>query len=103
MFKKLVPVVIAIVVTSCASLSNEGANVLLVDTNNQLPEDCTFIKYVEGAASQDDVSSSFSVAEIRLRNQAGQENANYVVITKKSEGPLVGSGIVGGKAYNCAT
>ena len=101
MFKKLVPVIITFAVSSCTSLSNEGANVLLVDANIQLPKDCSFIKYVERAAAQDDLTSSFEVAEIRLRNEAGKENANYVVITKKSVGLFVGSGVIGGKAYIC--
>jgi hypothetical protein len=101
MFKKLVPVIITLAVSSCTSLSNEGANVLLVDTNIQLPKDCSFIKYVERAAAQDDLSSSFEVAKIRVRNEAGNEGANYVVITKKSEGVFLGSGVIGGKAYRC--
>jgi hypothetical protein len=101
MFKKLVPVIITLTVSSCASLSNEGVNVLLVDANIQLPKDCSFIRYVESAAAQDDLSSSFEVAKIRLRNEAGKESANYVVITKKSEGIFPGSGVIGGKAYRC--
>jgi hypothetical protein len=36
-----------------------------------------------------------------LRNEAGKESANYVVITKKSEGIFPGSGVIGGKAYRC--
>jgi hypothetical protein len=51
MFKKLVPVIITLAVSSCTSLSNEGAN--------------------------------------------------YVVVTKKSEGIFPGSGVIGGKAYRC--
>jgi hypothetical protein len=57
MFKKLVPVIITLAVFSCTSLSNEGANVLLVDANLQLPKDCSFIRYVQSAAAQDDLSS----------------------------------------------
>ena len=101
MYKKLVPFIITLVVSSCTSLSNEGANVLLVDANIQLPKDCSFIKYIEGAAAQDDLSSSFELAKIRLRNNAGKESANYVVITKKSEGFFLGAGVIGGKAYRC--
>jgi hypothetical protein len=41
------------------------------------------------------------MAEIRLRNEAGKEGANYVVITKKGEGVFFGSGVMGGKAYKC--
>ncbi|MBL4911187.1 MAG: hypothetical protein JKX78_14385 [Alteromonadaceae bacterium] len=101
MFKKLVPFIIILVVSSCTSLTNEGADVLLVETNTQLPKDCSFIKYIEASAAQDDLSSSFEVAKIRLRNEAGKENANYVVITKKGEGFFLGAGFVGGKAYRC--
>jgi|GEM_PF-4461242 len=101
MFKKLFPVVITLAVTSCTSLSNEGANVLLVDANIQLPKDCSFIKQVERGAAHDDFSSSLEIAKIRLRNEAGKANANYVVITKKSEGIFLGSVVIGGKAYEC--
>jgi len=101
MFKKVVPFIITLAISSCTSLSNEGADVLLVDTNVQLPKDCSFITYVEAAAAQDDLSSSFEVAKIRLRNEAGKASANYVVITKKSEGVFLGAGVIGGKAYTC--
>jgi hypothetical protein len=101
MFKKLVPVIVTLAVSSCTSLSNQGANVMLLDTNSQLPKDCSFIKYVESASAQDDFSSSIAVAKIRLRNEAGEISANYVVITKTNESIFIGSAVVGGKAYIC--
>ena len=102
MFKKLVPLIVTFVVSSCTSLSNQGANVILLDTPSQLPKDCSFIKYVESASAQDDFSSSFAVAKIRLRNEAGENGANYVVINKTNESVLfIGSAVVGGKAYIC--
>jgi hypothetical protein len=101
MFKKLFPVIVTLAVSSCTSLSNQGANVMLLDTNSQLPKDCSFIKYVESASAQDDFSSSIAVAKIRLRNEAGETSANYVVITKTNEGVFIGSAVVGGKAYIC--
>lgn len=101
MLKKLTTTTAILLLSACTSLSPNGANVMLVNTPMELPKNCNFIEYVEGAGAQDDLKSAFQVAEIRLRNEAGKINANHVVVTKKSEVfPLTGA-IVGGKAYRC--
>lgn len=103
MFRNLVLVFTILMVSSCTSLSNKGANVLLVDSRDHLPKECSFIKHVESAASKSDISSSFAIAKIRLRNEAAEENANYVVISKMSDGLFLGSAVIGGDAYRCNT
>ena len=99
---KLVLLVLASLITSCVNLSQQGANVLLVETKELLPAECHFIRYVEAYGPQDELASAFAAAKINLRNRAGKYQANYVVITKKMEVFLPGGAIVGGNAYECA-
>lgn len=104
MTKHLFPLLMTFTIFACTTLSPKGAEVVLLDAATQLPSNCSFVTNVESAAALDDFASSITLAKVRLRNEAAEANANYVVISNISESFLfVGSAIVGGKSYLCTS
>lgn len=100
--KKAMILWMALGVSACVSLSQNGANVKVVDTLDEVPGDCTEVGYQEAASADEVFASALAAAEIELRNRAAEHGANLIRITKKRAEVLPLSGaVMGGMTYAC--
>ncbi len=92
---------VPVLMSGCAVLTESGAKVRLVDGGVPLPSICKFIVKIDEDGFDNNLGAAHIEARYDLRNKAAIKGANLVQLTKESQSFYPRGWFVSGNAYSC--